>query len=116
MSSSTPGARWPAKLVGLLTLLFGLALLFGGAYLAVLGGSLYFVLMGLATSVAGFFIFTGRSLGSILFGIAFVVTVFWSLWDAGLDFWPLVSRLFALGCLGLLIALITPSLSGRKTG
>jgi quinate dehydrogenase (quinone) len=116
MASSTSGVRWPARLVGLLTLLFGLVLLFGGAYLAVLGGSLYFVLMGLATSVAGFLIIKGRALGSIVFAVALVITVFWSLWDAGLDFWPLVSRLFAFGCLGLLIALVTPSISGRKTG
>jgi len=113
-SSHSSGCRWPLYVVGALTALFGLALLVGGVYLATLGGSLYFSLMGAATFIAGILIILRRVSGAWLFALAFLATIAWSLWDAGLDFWPLVSRLFAFACIGLLIALVTPCMTAGK--
>jgi quinate dehydrogenase (quinone) len=110
------GLLW---VLGILLALVGLALLAGGAKLATLGGSWYFLLMGLASLVAGALIIRRRPAGALLYGLALVLSVVWALWDAGTEFWPLVSRLFAPGVLGLLVALAYPTLkrsAGKGTG
>lgn len=74
------------RLVGVLVALFGLALAVGGARLVMLHGSAYFVLMGLASLVAGILLVRRRRSGAVVYGVAFVATVVWALADAGLAF------------------------------
>ncbi|CAD7738805.1 Quinate/shikimate dehydrogenase (quinone) [Xanthomonas hydrangeae] len=96
--------------LGMLVALVGLIFLLGGARLASLGGSWYFLLMGLATAVAGVLIMLRRPAGALLYGAAFVLTLVWALWDAGLDFWPLLSRLMLPAVFAVLVALAWPAL------
>ena len=97
-------------LIGIVVMLFGLVLLVGGVRLAQLGGSWYFLLMGAASLVAGGLLALRRPLGALLYGVAFVATVAWALADAGLEFWPLVSRLVMPAVLAMLVALTWPVL------
>jgi len=97
-------------LLGILVALFGLALLVGGVRLALLGGSWYFLLMGLASALAGALLLARRPAGALLYGAAFVATLVWALVDAGWNFWPLVSRLVMPAVLALLVALAWPLL------
>ncbi|WP_340647829.1 membrane-bound PQQ-dependent dehydrogenase, glucose/quinate/shikimate family [Pseudoxanthomonas winnipegensis] len=96
--------------VGLLLALIGLALLAGGIRLATLGGSLYFLLMGAASLVSAVLLVLRRPAGAWLYAVAFVLSVVWALWDAGLEFWPLASRLMMPAVLALLVALAYPTL------
>lgn len=96
--------------LGALTMLMGAFLAVGGAYLAALGGSWYFVLAGLALLVSGLLIARHRSSGAWLFALTLAGTAVWAVRDAGLHFWPLVSRLVAFGVLGVLVALAYPAL------
>ena len=111
-NSQSPAAfsRWPIWIVALGVLVFGLLFAAGGGYLAKLGGSWYFLLAGLGLIICAVLLFKQRLLGAWLFAALMVLTVIWALVDAGLNFWPLVSRLFALGVLSLLVALIYPTL------
>ena len=86
-------------LLGSVVALMGLALLAGGAYLAWLGGSWYFVVLGAAMLVSGILVAQRRREGALLYGAAFVLTGAWAVWEVGFAFWPLVSRLFALAVL-----------------
>lgn len=95
--------------VGLLLALIGLALLAGGIRLATLGGSLYFLLMGAASLVSAVLLVLRRPAGAWLYAVAFVLSVVWALWDAGLEFWPLASRLMMPAVLALLVALAYPT-------
>ena len=97
-------------LLGALVALAGLFLAGGGAWLLSLGGSPYFVLAGAALVVSGLLIVRHRPAGALWYGAAYLATLVWAPWDAGWEFWPLVSRLFALGVLGLLVALAYPAL------
>lgn len=97
-------------LLGILVTLFGLALLVGGVRLVQLGGSWYFLLMGVASAVAGVLLVMRRPNGALLYGLAFVATLLWALVDAGWNFWPLVSRLVMPAVLALLVALAWPVL------
>ena len=108
--------RWPIWVVGALLVLFGLAFVVGGAYLASLGGSWYFVLSGLGLLASSALLFKSRPSGAWLFALVTVLTVVWALFDSGLIFWDLFSRLFAFGVLSLLVALIYPTLKRAAGG
>ena len=103
-------------LVGVACVLVGLALALGGGYLVVLGGSWYYLPAGLAIVVAGLLIAKGRPAGAGLFALVLLLSVIWAIWDAGLEFWPLVSRLFMLAVMGMVIAFIYPSMVRRIGG
>ncbi|MCV4287840.1 glucose/quinate/shikimate family membrane-bound PQQ-dependent dehydrogenase [Pseudomonas capsici] len=122
MTKSQPSAsfsRWPIRVVALGVLVFGLLFAAGGGYLVTLGGSWYFLLAGLGLIASSILLFRQRLAGAWLFAALMALTVIWALADAGLNFWPLISRLFALGVLSLLVALIYPALcraNGLKGG
>mgnify|MGYP000409856062 CR=1 FL=1 len=97
-------------LVGLMALI-GLAVGGLGFKLVTVGGSWYFLIMGVLMLIAAFLIARGRTSGIILYAVAFIASVIWAVSDAGWDFWPLFSRLFALGVLAFLAALVWPFLS-----
>lgn len=106
-------------LLGIVVMLFGLALLVGGVRLVQLGGSWYFLLMGGASLLAGLLLVLRRPMGAALYAAAFIATVVWALADAGLEFWPLVSRLVMPAVLAMLVALAWPALKrgrGRPAG
>ena len=86
-----------AGLIGLL----GLVLAGGGAYLAYLGGSLYFLIAGAAFLLAAIWIARRQSRGLWLFALALVGTYLWALWESGYSWWPLASRVGLTSLLGL---------------
>ena len=109
------GSRWLLVGLGLLIALIGLGLAGGGGYLVVLGGSWYFLLMGLAMLVSGVLIAKRRPQGAWLYAVALVLTAIWAVWDTGLEYWPLVSRVLTFAVIGLVVALIYPQLA-RASG
>ncbi len=96
--------------LGAVLVLAGLFFAVGGAKLAMLGGSLYFVLSGIALVVAGLLVIVRKPAGALLFGLVTIATIVWAVWDAGLEFWPLISRLLAFGVGATVITLSFPLL------
>ncbi|WCM50959.1 glucose/quinate/shikimate family membrane-bound PQQ-dependent dehydrogenase [Pseudomonas sp. WJP1] len=118
-SGAAAGSKWLLTGLGVLIALIGLGLAGGGGYLITLGGSWYFLLMGLAMLVSGLMIARRRPLGAWLYGLALTLTAVWAVWDAGLEYWPLVSRVLTFAVIGLVVALIYPTLvraSGASGG
>ncbi|MGF7114658.1 quinate dehydrogenase (quinone) [Pseudomonas laurylsulfatiphila] len=109
-SGAAAGSKWLLAGLGVLIALIGLGLAGGGGYLITLGGSGYFLLMGLAMLVSGLLIARRKPLGAWLYGAALVLTAIWAVWDAGLEYWPLVSRVLTFAVIGLVVALIYPTL------
>lgn len=101
-------------LLGIVVLLVGVTLLVGGGYLIVLGGSWYFALAGAGLVVSGVFLVRQRLPGAVMYLLVFAASVAWSLWDAGLTFWPLFSRLFVLGVALVFVLLAVPHLRARR--
>lgn len=110
--------RGALTLLGVVLALLGVVLLAGGVKLLTVGGSPYFAVMGLATLVAGVLVALRRRAGAWLYLIAFAATIVWALADAGLQFWPLVSRLMMPAGFAVLVALAWPTLNrlGGKPG
>ncbi|WP_343527565.1 membrane-bound PQQ-dependent dehydrogenase, glucose/quinate/shikimate family [Sphingomonas sp.] len=114
MSGSIGKGTLPARiwlaLLGIVILAAGLFFVIGGARLVSLGGSFYFLLAGLALVASGVLVARRRPSGAAIFAATFAATILWSLWDVGIAFWPLVSRLLALGVGMTVVALSWPLL------
>ena len=97
---SADGTRWLPRLLGVLLLLMGMALVAGGIKLMQLGGSLYYLIAGVGFAVSGVMLLALRKHALGLYGLVLLGSTAWALWEVGLDWWQLVPRLslwFALG-------------------
>jgi quinate dehydrogenase (quinone) len=108
------GKLW-LYILGTVLLLAGAFFVIGGGKLVSLGGSWYFVAAGALLCASGIQVMRRRPSGAILFGLVFLGTAAWSLWEAGLAFWPLVSRLFAMA-IGLVLVVLSFPLLRRSAG
>jgi quinate dehydrogenase (quinone) len=97
-------------LLGSVLLAAGLFFTVGGARLVSLGGSFYFLLAGLALVASGVQIIRRRPSGALVFGVTFGLTILWAFWEVGFSFWPLISRLLAMGVGATVVALSYPLL------
>ncbi|HKX92788.1 MAG TPA: membrane-bound PQQ-dependent dehydrogenase, glucose/quinate/shikimate family, partial [Sphingomicrobium sp.] len=101
-------------IVGGLLALIGLVLAVGGAWLAALGGSLYYVLAGLGLIASGFLLIRGDARGAYLYLAVFAATIVWALWEVGLNPWALVPRVVGPAVLAILVLLILPLLAPNR--
>ncbi|MGE4430227.1 MAG: membrane-bound PQQ-dependent dehydrogenase, glucose/quinate/shikimate family [Sphingobium sp.] len=81
--------------VGLLLSLIAIILLTGGIWLVLLGGSAYYALAGAAMLVAGLLLMRGMMLGGWIYGLVFLFTLIWAMWEVGGNGWALVPRVIA---------------------
>nr|WP_318381634.1 membrane-bound PQQ-dependent dehydrogenase, glucose/quinate/shikimate family [uncultured Enterobacter sp.] len=111
-TGSTPRgiARLLQWLLAGLMIVIGLAIGGLGIKLVTLGGSVYFLVMGVVMLVAAILIIRSRPSGIVLYALAFIASAIWAVSDAGWDFWPLFSRLFTFGVLAFLAAILWPFL------
>src|SRR5215471_11146557 len=108
---------WSPALLGALIALLGFILAGGGAYLAALGGSWYYLLAGAMLLVAGYLMIRGRIAGFYTYVGAFAFTCVWAFWEVGLSGWQLIPRLVGPFVLLVLAILVTPALdqtAGRR--
>src|SRR5262249_33378017 len=108
---------WSPALLGGVLALLGFILAGGGAYLAWLGGSLYYVLVGAMLVAAGYLLIKGRIAGFYTYVGAFAFTCVWAFWEVGLSGWQLIPRLvgpFVLLILAILVAPLLDQTTGRR--
>ena len=79
--------RWKLWVFGALVAVLGLIMVLGGARLAMLGGSWYYVLAGVGLLCTGGQLTRYRLSGAWSFAAVFLGTVLWSFWEVGLDYW-----------------------------
>lgn len=114
---SRPGIWLRIYALGLL--LLGILFFGGGAWLAALGGSWYYLATGLALLAAGALSYRGRIEGLWIYLAALAGTAAWALWEVGLDFWALVPRTvapIALAFVGLALAPSYRKADGTRAG
>jgi quinate dehydrogenase (quinone) len=99
LPAPAPALR-PPWIYGYLLVVLGTILAAGGIKLALLGGSLYYVLAGLPLLAAGILLQRGDRRGGWLFGAVYAATLIWSLIEVGFDGWALLPRLGLLSVLG----------------
>lgn len=96
-----PARAVAAKVFAVLLVLVGLGYLWGGAQLALLGGSKYFLITGIAVIIAGALVWAGNAWGGWIYAAVLTTTLIWALSEVGVDFWTLVPRLFGPFLFGL---------------
>ncbi|SKB67107.1 membrane-bound PQQ-dependent dehydrogenase, glucose/quinate/shikimate family [Sphingopyxis flava] len=104
-------APWLALLTGLILVLIAILLLVGGAWLAALGGSPYYLVTGAAMLAAGGLLMRGRIAGGWLYAAIFFFTLIWAFWEVGANGWALVPRIIAPLFLLVLVFFAAASLS-----
>jgi len=99
------GALLLRRVMAVVLLLIGAFLAVGGIYLLTLGGSLYYLVTGLAVAASGVLIWCGDRRGRWMFGAMLAGTLAWSIWEVGFTGWSLVPRLVGPVVLGLVLLL-----------
>lgn len=93
-------------ITSILFLLIGLVLGGGGLWLAMLGGSLFYVFAGLMFILTAFLLFIRRPAALWLYAFLVIVALVWAIWEVGFDWWQLGPRGGLIILLGLW--LLTP--------
>ncbi|HRP77463.1 MAG TPA: glucose/quinate/shikimate family membrane-bound PQQ-dependent dehydrogenase [Aquamicrobium sp.] len=89
--------------------LFGIALAAGGLWLAILGGSVFYLLAGLALLASAVLVRRRSAMALWVHGALVLGALGWALWEVGFDWWQLGPR----GGVLVLIALWLLAMSGR---
>ena len=79
-------------ITSLILFLIGLALGGGGIKLAMLGGSWYYVITGLAFLITAWLLFRRKSTALWLYAAIVLGTLAWAVWEIGFDWWELGPR------------------------
>ncbi|TBU83475.1 membrane-bound PQQ-dependent dehydrogenase, glucose/quinate/shikimate family [Pseudomonas daroniae] len=96
--------------------LVGVLLAAGGGWLAVLGGSWYYLIAGVGLLIAGVLLARRRRSGAGWFAAVFVGTLIWAAWESGLNYWRWIPRLDVVLILAIIVALLLPRLGGFSRG
>ena len=104
---------WPKALALLVMVLTSLYLLIGGAWLMSLGGSWYYLIVGILLAMVSVLYAKNRSSSLWLYSGILLGTLLWGLWEVGSDFWALAPRVDVWFLLGLWLIL---PFTGRQLG
>ena len=99
--------RITAVFVGLL----GLAMTFYGGELALLGGSPYYVVAGLGLAFSAWQLWQRKPSGFHAYAGVLLLTLAWAVYEAGLEFWLVGSRIWIIGLILRLIRFVAGSSS-----
>jgi quinoprotein glucose dehydrogenase len=96
--------------LALLLIVLGLVIGGLGAWLLSLGGSWYYAIAGLGLLVCGILLWGNRRSGALLYALVFIGSLLWTWWESGSDYWRWVPRLGLVTALGIVLALLAPTL------
>ncbi len=105
MTIEHPSRGQGPKLFGALLILIGLALLGGGVLLIAARGSWFYAIAGAGFLLSGALLWRRSATGLAVYAALLASTLAWSLWEVGLDWWPLAARLDVVFVLALLLLL-----------
>lgn len=112
--SASTFSFWAVMVLATIVALFGILIAGGGLWLAVLGGSWYYLLAGLGLLATAGFLFQRSMVAVWIYLLTYVGTVIWAVWEVGFDGWAQVPRLVAPTIVLVLVLLAIPALSHRR--
>jgi quinoprotein glucose dehydrogenase len=104
-------AGWAATLLAILMAIIGIILTVGGAWLLILGGSIYYLIAGLALLASAWFLFRGRLLGGWIYVGLFILSAIWGFAESRGNAWAMVPWLVAPLVILILVLLVMPTLT-----
>ena len=88
-------AGWAATALAFVMAIIGIVLTVGGIWLAVLGGSLYYLIAGVAMLSSAWFLLRGRLLGGWIYVGLFILSAIWGFAESRGNAWAMVPWLVA---------------------
>src|SRR3546814_743281 len=82
----------PIFIAKIILILWGGVLAVGGTQLLLLGGSVYYLMAGLAIMLTGILLFLRKSLALVVYAGVVLGSLVWAIWEVGLDWWQLGPR------------------------
>jgi len=79
-------------ITGIIYALIGLVLAGGGIWLAALGGSIFYIILGVGILATAALLLAQRRSALWLFAIVLIVTLAWAVTEVQFDWWPLAAR------------------------
>lgn len=111
----TTDTIWGVKILGWISVLLGLVIFVGGAWLIFLGGSWYYGLAGFGLFLTGLMLNRYMIEAVAVYFAVWLGTAVWAWWEVGADWWAQVPRLVAPTLILLLVLLCIPALSRHRT-
>jgi glucose dehydrogenase len=108
------GARAGA-VIGSLVATIGALLTGDGLWLLMLGGSAYYILLGIGYVASGVLLWRRRAAGAWVAVALFAATVAWALWEVGLNYWAVSPRVLLPAGLAFLALLATLRFPANKS-
>jgi quinoprotein glucose dehydrogenase len=99
------------KIAAIVLGLIGLYLFCGGIWLAAIRGSGFYILLGALVFISGVLLYQRRPAGLALYGATLLITLVWSIYEVGFDWWALSARGSLLIVIGIVL-LIPPIVRG----
>ena len=106
---------WLLRLFGLMLLIIGAILVIGGVKLTSLGGSPYYLFIGIVLAVAGVLALLGRFIGLQVYLAAFIITFLWAIWEVDFDGWALIPRMVGPFILAIIALFLLPAYFSNGT-
>ena len=104
-------AGWAAAILAIVMAIIGLVLTAGGVWLAVLGGSIYYLIAGVAMLASAWFLIRGRLLGGWIYVGLFILSAVWGFAESRGNAWAMVPWLVAPLVLLIAVLLVMPTLT-----
>jgi quinoprotein glucose dehydrogenase len=92
---------WFRVFTAVLLTVAGLGMAIPGGWLLILGGSAYYLVVGLGLVAVAVLLLRRSRMGLWLFGLLLLASIAWSLWEVGFDGWGLMPRLVFFAVVGL---------------
>jgi glucose dehydrogenase len=105
----------PDRVIANLIIMIGAVLAGGGLWLLLLGGTPYYLLSGTAYVVSGVLLWRRRQAGAWFAVALLAATLVWAIWDAGLNYWAVSTRLFLPAGLAFMALLATLRFPANKS-
>ncbi|MCO6184683.1 membrane-bound PQQ-dependent dehydrogenase, glucose/quinate/shikimate family [Rhizobium sp. L1K21] len=104
-------------IMSVILLLLGVVTGAGGVWLAAIGGSLFYVVLAAGLVLTAAFLWMRSRWALHIYGLTLALTLIWSLWEVGFDWWPLAARGAVLIAIGVLLLLppVVKSLNGSSS-
>jgi quinoprotein glucose dehydrogenase len=102
---------WAATILAIIMAIIGIVLLAGGVWLALLGGSIFYLIAGVALLASAWFLFRGQLLGGWIYIALFILSAIWGFAESRGNPWAMVPWLIAPLVILILVLLVMPTLS-----
>jgi quinoprotein glucose dehydrogenase len=100
-----------AIILAIIMAIIGIILTIGGIWLAVLGGSIYYLIAGVALLASAWFLFRRRMIGGWVYIALFILSAIWGFAESRGNAWAMIPWLIAPLVILILVLLVMPTLS-----